>query len=190
LRTRLKRLLETDRALGRVPRSNDPARASYAFFSSDAPGSGVEVWFSTYEAFALLNGLRLMEHGWTQSFAVSIMRRVRADLEVEHARILQQDPDVLFDQEALRRNAKAGSWALNNTDPVFLTIVSKTSSTPRERGEPLACAVRRGVTDAMGWAWQASGGVGGVGTFELVNVAHALSRELARSEPSHRGRSA
>ena len=91
LRTRLKRLLESDRALGRVSRANDPARANYAFFSADAQGSGVEVWFSEYEAFSLLNGLRLMEHGWPQSFAVSIMRRVRADLEKDHARILKQD---------------------------------------------------------------------------------------------------
>jgi hypothetical protein len=83
LRTRLKRLLETDRALGRAPRSNDPARAHYAFYSADSPGSGVEVWFSAYEAFALLNGLRLMAHGWPQGFAVSVMRRARAELEKE-----------------------------------------------------------------------------------------------------------
>jgi hypothetical protein len=75
LRTRLKRLLETDRALGRVPRCADPERANFAFYSAEAPGSGVEVWFSEYEAFALLNGLRLMGHGWPQGFAVSVMRR-------------------------------------------------------------------------------------------------------------------
>ena len=31
LRTRLKRLLEADRAFGRVPRSRDPEKANYAF---------------------------------------------------------------------------------------------------------------------------------------------------------------
>jgi hypothetical protein len=36
-----------------------------------------------------------MEHGWPQGFAVSIMRRVRLDLEREHAPILQQCPDKL-----------------------------------------------------------------------------------------------
>ena len=77
LRTRLKRLLETDRALGRASRSSDPERANYAFYSAEAPGSGVEVWFSDYEAFALLNGLRLMAHGWPQGLAVSILRRLR-----------------------------------------------------------------------------------------------------------------
>ncbi|SRR6266851_2284809 len=188
LRTRLKRLLETDRALGRVPRSNDPARGNYAFFSSDAQGSGVEVWFLEYEAFALLNGLRLMEHGWPQSLAVSIMRRVRADLEKDHARILKQDPKALFDQEAIRRNAKAGDWALDTTDPVFLTIVSKSGGAPDERGEPLACSIKRGVNNAMRWAWQVGKGVGGFAFFELATVAHALSSQLARTEPSHRGR--
>jgi uncharacterized protein (DUF1778 family) len=36
-----------------------------------------------------------MEHGWPQGFAVSIIRRVRLDLESEHARILRQRPDDL-----------------------------------------------------------------------------------------------
>ena len=55
LRTRMKRLLDTDRALGRDRRSNDPKVAHYAFYSDEAPGSGREVWFSEYECFALLN---------------------------------------------------------------------------------------------------------------------------------------
>src|SRR5262249_52657130 len=77
LRVRLKRLLETDRAHGRVARSTDPTRANYAFYSADAPGSGGDVWFSGYEAFALLIGIRLMGHGWPQGSAVSVMRLVR-----------------------------------------------------------------------------------------------------------------
>ena len=66
LRTRMKRLRETDRALGRIEnkRSADRARGYFAFYSEDAPGRGVEIWFSGYEAFALLTGLRLMQHGW------------------------------------------------------------------------------------------------------------------------------
>jgi hypothetical protein len=61
LRTRLKRLLDTDRALGRSKRASDPERATFAFYSGQAPGRGVEIWFSEYEAFALLTGLRLMQ---------------------------------------------------------------------------------------------------------------------------------
>jgi len=48
LRTRVKRLLDTDRNLGRSKRSMDPTMANYAFYSSDSPGKGVEVWFSDY----------------------------------------------------------------------------------------------------------------------------------------------
>src|SRR5437667_2173153 len=108
LRTRLKRLLETDRALGRAPRSGNPERANHAFYSAEAPGSGVEVWFSEYEAFALLSGLRLMGHGWPQGFAVSVLRRVRPELEKEHARIQNRRAHVRTADTSRRRKATAG----------------------------------------------------------------------------------
>jgi hypothetical protein len=93
LRTRIKRLLDLDRSIGRKLRSKDAEKANFAFFSEEAPGTGADILFSEYEAFALLNGLRIMEHGWPQAFAVSIMRRIRLDLEREHARILRQRPE-------------------------------------------------------------------------------------------------
>jgi len=73
MRTRLKRLLETDRALGRSKRSPDPERANYAFSGMDAPGRGQESWFTGYEAFALLTGLRLMGHDWPQGLVVAVL---------------------------------------------------------------------------------------------------------------------
>jgi hypothetical protein len=81
LRTRIKRLLELDRSIGRNLRSKNAEEANFGFFSEKAPATGAVISFSEYEAFALLNGLRIMEHGWPQGFAVSIMRRVRLDLE-------------------------------------------------------------------------------------------------------------
>ena len=57
LRTRVKRLLDTDRGLGRNTRSANPEVANYAFYSDDSPGRGVEVWFSNYEAFALMTAV-------------------------------------------------------------------------------------------------------------------------------------
>src|SRR5438128_2509126 len=125
LRTRIKRLLELDRSIGRKRRSKDAEEADFAFFSDEAPGTGADILFSEYEVFALLNALRIMEHGWPQGFAVSIMRRVRLDLEKEHARTLKQHPDKLFDQQAIRARARPGDIAVDNTDPVFLTIASK-----------------------------------------------------------------
>jgi hypothetical protein len=187
LRTRLKRLLDTDRALGRSPRSTDAEAANYAFYSDEAAGSGVEVWFSGYETFALLTGLRLMGHGWPQSFAVSVMRRVRPQLEKEHARILKQDVKKLFDQDEIRRNARPGNMALDNTDPVFLTIFSRQDSSNNRNVE---CSVRRGVKDAWDFVREKNDklGAGAVTMFELATTAHHLSQELARTEPRRRGR--
>ncbi|MGE0038534.1 MAG: hypothetical protein AB7S93_23200 [Xanthobacteraceae bacterium] len=187
LRTRIKRLLETDRSYGRSARSLDPVRANYAFFSEEAKGSGVEVWFSEYEAFALLNGLRLLNHGWPQTLAVQIMRRVRRILEPEHSRIMGQDPKALFDAAEIRRRAKPGDWAVDNTDPVFLSIVIRPGDTPENRSSPPDCSVCRGVQEAMKWAQQASGGLGGFAMFEIVNLAHWLGRCLTGTEPRRRG---
>ena len=89
MRTRIKRLLELDRFIGRK-RTKNAEEANFAFFSEEAPGTGADISFSEYDAFALLNGLRIMGHGWPQGFAVAIMRRVRPALEREHARILAQ----------------------------------------------------------------------------------------------------
>jgi hypothetical protein len=125
MRTRLKRLLETDRSFGRNRRSPDPERANFAFHSTDSPGRGLENWFTGYEAFALLTGLRLMRHGWPQGLAVAALRRVKPNLERHHARILQQDPNGLFDADRIRQQAKPGALAVSNSDPVFLVINSK-----------------------------------------------------------------
>lgn len=101
LRTRIKRLLDLDRLMGRQPHAKDPEQANFGFFSQESPGTGSDILFSEYEAFATLNALRIMGHGWPQGFAVSIMRRCRPDLEREHRRILRQDPEKLFDSEAI-----------------------------------------------------------------------------------------
>ncbi len=188
LRTRLKRLLETDRALGRDRGSTDPKYAHYAFYSAEAPGSGVEVWFSEYEAFALLNGLLLMEHGWPQSFAVAVLRRVRPELEKQHNRILAQDPKLLFDQEAIFRNARAGDMAFDNTDPVLLVIITKSGVRKKEQDEFYACAVCRGVGEAVDFGRATRGSVNGLTMFEVVGAAHHLSQALSCTKPRRRGR--
>ena len=123
LRIRIKRLLETDRALGRGPHAGD-LRRRYAFYSGESPGSGLEVWFSAYEAFALLVGLLLMQHRWPQGTAVRLMREARPTLELEHARILGQDPKKLFDPVQIEKQAAPGMMAVDTTDPVFLAIVT------------------------------------------------------------------
>jgi hypothetical protein len=182
LRTRIKRLLELDRSIGRKVRSQEPEEANFAFFSEEAPGTGADILFSEYEAFALLNGLRIMDHGWPQSFAVSMMRRVRVDLESEHARILQQDPAKLFDWNTIRARARRG--AVDNTDPVFLTIASK--SQPSPDAALLLPAVCRGSHKVSRFSRRV--GASSVTTFEVATLIHTLHSELMKTAPRRRGR--
>jgi hypothetical protein len=183
LRTRIKRLFELDRSLGRSLRSKDQEQANYAFFSDEAPGTGADISFSEYEGFALLNGLRLMGHGWPQGFAVSAMRRLRLDLEKEHARILQQDPDELFDEQAIWKNAQPGDVAVDNTDPVFLTIASREAPEPRDRQLATVC---RGLEEVFKFGRSHS--ASSLTFIEVATLAHKLRARLIATEPRRRGR--
>jgi hypothetical protein len=187
LRTRLKRLLETDRSLGRNSRSADPEQSNYAFYGSESPGRGVEVWFSDYEAFALMTGLRLLQHRWPQSFPVAVLRRLRPELEREHARILKQDPKILFDDKRIRENARPGDLYVDNTDPVFLTIVSGQDHPKEGSTGALPCAVCRGMEQVFKFVKQQS--AQSYSLNELVTPAYTLLSHLSRVQPRRRGRS-
>jgi hypothetical protein len=189
LRTRIKRLLETDRALGRSPRSNDSERANFAFFRDSAPGSGFEVWFLAYEAFALLLGLQMMAHGWPQRFVVSVLRRVRSELEKEHDRILKLRPKELFDEAAIARARRSGSPAFSTLHPAFLVIVSHHRLSADQEHGPYACSVQPDLGSASAWVQKTTKGVGGGSTmFEITVVAHQLAKALERTTPQSRGR--
>jgi hypothetical protein len=189
LLTRLKRLLDTDRNLGRNPRSADPEKATYAFYSGEASGSGVEVWFQEYEAFALLIGLKCLEHGFPQKKTVLVLRSVRDNLEQEHARILRLDPKSLFDQEGIRRAARPGQLAVGATDPVFLVIYSGSEPADKVGGsKPLkSLTICRGEYDMMGVI---KANLGPHTIFQIVNSAWLLHGHLSQTEPSQRGRAA
>jgi hypothetical protein len=186
LRTRIKRLLELDRSMGRKVRYGDAEEANFAFFSEEAPGTGADISFSEYEAFALLNGLRMMDHGWPQSVAVSIMRRVRRNLEREHARILRQDPDKLFGWEAVRAGAHHGNIAADNTDPVYLTVASTAQPALHKGQKALVSAVCRGYQRVGKFRRQVR--ASSMTMFEVVTLTHSLHMELMKTAPSPRGR--
>jgi hypothetical protein len=181
LRTRLKRLLDSDRDSVRKLRSEGKKSAPFAFYSDEQQGKGVEVGFAEYGAFALLTSLRLLQHGWPQGFAVKILQDVKEVLEKEHARILRQDSSKLFDPEKIRNNARPGELAIDNTDAVFLLIFSKGGINDEPSG-----TVCRGskkvfalINDAGAAPW----------TFhELVTSAHRLRGQLAEIPPRKRGR--
>jgi hypothetical protein len=185
LRTRIKRILELDRSRGRKLRSTDAEEANFAFFSEEAPGTGADISFSQYEAFAVLNGLRIMDHGWPQGFAVSILRRIRPDLEKEHARILKQDPEKLFDWQTIRATARVGDIAVDNTDPVFIVLATLIDRSPdKAQAAPLS-AVCHGKERI--WEFSRAVGPASLSLFEVVTLAHKLRTELLNSKPKHRG---
>jgi hypothetical protein len=186
LLNRLKRLLDTDRSLGRSAKSTDPEKATYAFFSQDAAGSGIEVRFQEYEAFALLTGWRLLEHGFPQQKAVLALRRVRHPLEQEHARIMQLDPNVIFNPERIRAAVGPGQMYLNNTAPVFLVIWSgEEASAKTDKRSIKSVTICRSEADLMRFI---KSHFGPNTIFELVGTSHRMHDCLLRTSPSERGR--
>ena len=189
VRTRIKRLLDLDRVLGREGESEDPVRREFAFYGDEAPGKGVEVRFTAYEAFALLIALRVLDHGWPQGAVVRMMRGVRRKLEREHRRILDQDPAPLFDQKAVLSRARPGMIAVSNTDPTFLAIVTRAASKRSARsGSPHPVDVCRGQEELVRFIINKAPPGMATTSLELVGSAHALAHYLAETEPRSRGR--
>jgi hypothetical protein len=181
----LKRLLDTDRSLGRRAKSMEPEEATYAFFSQDAAGSGIEVRFQEYEAFALLIGWRFLDHGFPQQKAVLALRRMRRQLEQEHARIMQLDPKGLFD-ERIRAAAQPGKRYLNNTAPIFLVVCSSEEDSAKADERVInSVTICRNETELMRLI-KSHFGLNTI--FELVGAAHLLHDCLLRAPPSQRGR--
>ena len=190
LKFRLKRLLVTDRRLARDANSDEEGDRPYAFYSQEPPGSGVEVMFSGYEAFALLAAIMLLEHGLPQASVVRVMRQVRRPFETAHAQSLKKDPSALFDQQAILAQARPGMIVTDNTDPVFLAFVRLTDSSVGDRKGGAPVAVCRGG-DELG-AFIRKHSVPGIGAtfFEFVGLMHTLAGNLSQTRPAKRGRGA
>jgi hypothetical protein len=187
LLNRLKRLLDTDRSLGRSAKSTDPEKATYAFFSQDAAGSGIEVRFQEYEAFALLTGWRFLEHGFPQQKAVLALRRMRPLLEREHVRIMQLDPNALFDPQRIRAEVQSeGQIYLNNTAPVFLVVSSSEEDSAKTDERSIKSVTIWRTEDDLIRFIKSHFGLNTI--FELVGTSHRLHDCLLRTLPSERGR--
>jgi hypothetical protein len=180
LRTRLKRLLDTDRNLGRFARSSDPEKANYAFYSEDAPGKGGEVLFSEYEAFALMTGYRILQHNWPQGFSVSVMRRIRPELEKEYRRFINQEPSP----PKTAHTARASELALGNGDSRFLMIVTDTTASDKDR-DPVVRICSE--ADAFKLILKKPGLASS--WMELITPAQQLREQLSKTQPRRRGRS-
>ncbi len=190
LKFRLKRLLVTDRRLARDANSDDEMKRHYAFYSQEPPGSGIEVMFSAYEAFALLAAILLLEHGFPQAGVVRVMRQVRRQFEIAHRESLKKDQSKLFDRTAILAQARPGMIATDNTDPVFLVFVRLTDSSAGDQTRGAVVAVCRG-RDAFGAFIKEHSKLGGGYTFfEFVSLMHTLAANLLQTRAVKRGRGA
>jgi hypothetical protein len=184
LKLRMKRLLVTDRRLGRGREGGVDRR--YAFYSHKPRGSGVEVMFSGYEAFALLAALVLLEHGIPQAKVVSILREIRSDLEVAHRETLQKDAKALFDSQAVKKTARPGMIAVDNTAPVFLAFVKVNARKGMVRATICVC---RGHDDLVRFLGEYSVPGSGATHFEFTRLMCSLADNLSNTRPVKRGRS-
>jgi hypothetical protein len=185
LLTRIKRLLDTDRALEVLPKSQRSELTSYAFFSGRSPGKGTEVPFSEYEAFALMIGLQMLNHNWPQKFVVETLRSLRPKLEKQHRIILERDPAKQRDDDPSELGVRPGDLALAAVpSPVFLLIWSdqKTAENPAPSTE-IFCDYRAALQRTLDKAGRSSTWI------ELTRSAHLLSEQLSRTAPRKRGRS-
>jgi hypothetical protein len=186
VKTAVKRLLDTDRHLKRNTRSNDPEQANYAFYSATEPGRGFEVLFSGYEAFALLLGIDLLRHRWTQGSAVKTLRGARPHLEPKHAEILSWNPAELFDGQKIMGEARPGEFAVASTRPVSLVISSRLGRpVDHESDETREVAVLED-SELMPYLRREAGISSTI--IELTRLAHHLNEALAHTTPSKRGR--
>jgi hypothetical protein len=186
LKLKLKRLLVADRHLGRGKRSAARAEPRYAFYSHKPMGSGVEVIFSGYEAFALMIALIVLEHGIPQAKVVSILKEIRSDLEAAHRETLRRDQRDLFDPEKVRAAALPGQIAVDNTAPVFLTFVKIHFGKGKVHATIAVC---RGLQELAKFLKEHSLPGSGATHFELVRLMHALADNLSKTRPIKRGRS-
>ena len=186
LKLKMKRLLVTDRRLGRGNRSDVKVGRRYAFYGQKPQGSGVEVMFSGYEAFALLAALVVLEHGIPQAKVVSILREIRSDFEAAHRDILQKDPKELFNQQSIRGMARRGMFAVDNTAPVFLAFVKLDIGNGRVRAVISVC---RGHDELGKFLNEHSIPGSGATHFEFVRLMHTLAANLSQTRPIKRGRS-
>jgi hypothetical protein len=185
LKLRIKRLLLTDRRLGRGKRS-DRRPDRFAFYSGKPQGSGTEVMFTGFEVFAMLAALLLLRHGIPQAKVVSILRDVRPDLEAAHREILGKKLEVLFDQQEIQAMSSEGVIAVDSTVPIFLAFVELDIGRGKVQATISVC---RGV-DELGKFLKQHAVVGSGSTFfQFTRLMRTLASNLSETRPIKRGRS-
>ena len=183
LKLKIKRLLLTDRRLGRGKRP-DGRGERYAFYSAKPQGTGTEVMFTGYEVFAVMAAVIVLEHGIPQAKVVGILQEVRSDFEAAHRDTLQMDPKVLFDPQAVRK--LPGLIFVDNIAPVFLAFVKLDIGRRRVHAFISVC---RGHDELEKFLKEHSVPGSGATHFEFARLIHTLATNLSQTRPIKRGRS-
>ena len=186
LKLRIKRLLLTDRRLGRGKRSKRRPPGRYAFYSGKPQGSGNEVMFTAFEVSAVLVALFLLKHGVPQAKVVSILREIRPDLEAAHNEILKKDSEELFDEQKIRAMAGAGVIPVDSTAPIFLAFAELDIGRGRVHATITVC---RSLDELGKFLREHSVAGSGATFFQFTRLMHTLASNLAKTRPTKRGRS-
>ena len=139
LLTRLKRLLELDRALGRKNHSvyRDCLKGQKTLFSEDAPGTGADISFSEYEVFALLNGLRIMQHSRPPGLNYNHAPRASQSRKRAHPDSQATSGQAIRHGSHMGKGPSGRHRGRQYRSGVFFTLASKDDATTRPR--PAVC---------------------------------------------------
>jgi hypothetical protein len=145
VRTRIKRLLDTDRKLPL------PERSALKRHFIAKLRTGNEVVFSEFEAFAVLVAMPSQTRMAAADCGRAHERR-SARTRAFHRRILHQDRKEIFDREKVAEEAKWIPFATDNACPTFLLIVSDSGEPERNnRSDQLQVHVFR-ATEAFAFS--------------------------------------
>jgi hypothetical protein len=189
LRLRLKRLLVVDRRLKRGAHSETSLNRHFAFYSQVGPGSGTEIMFSAYEAFALLAAIRMLELGLPQERTIKVLRQVRVHLEAAHTDALKRGLNTVANRNRRTVKQRRPVFSGDYKDAVYLVIVRLSGSLKRPGADTLlaVCRTSEEVTAFMN-KHRAPGG--GMTFFEFISAIHTLAANLSQTQPVKRGRGA
>jgi hypothetical protein len=184
---RLRRLVAADRSLGCQPRSAQTLERHYAFYNGESLGSGADMQYSQYEAFALLAGVLLLEHGLPQLTVAKLLRNVREQLQAAHTSSLTKNPDKIFDEQEIQKRAQPGIFAFYSTDPVTLAFARLYGSPFEVQSDEMQAIVCSSESELVSFMkLHRIPGIA-VSMFEFSRLIHDLHRNLSHIEPLRRG---
>ena len=193
LKMKLKRLLDIDRKKGIDAAQAWPEFRRFAFLEGGLPGKGFAISYTSYDAFALLLGLHLLDGNVPQMAVIRLLRLIRPELEREHDRILRLSPERLAQSKhGLERRIKEGLLVEDSRKMVFLILPTGAGADllyRRKQDHTIKLAnIARTPAELVGVIAHLTLVSPPILVFELINRAHQLAWWLEQAPPIRRGR--